>query len=68
MPARGAAGDGHAPLAVLVPPWNTVYGGFKPFYYADVHSYFHDLGQMPEEFVQASVALHRDVSVRADAP
>ncbi len=34
-------------LLAWVPAWDTVYGGFKPFYYADVHAYFHDLDQLP---------------------
>ena len=34
-------------LLATVPGWDTVYGSFKPFYYADVHAYFHDLGQLP---------------------
>lgn len=36
-------------LLSWTPPWNTVYGGFKPFYYADVHSFFHDLDQLPND-------------------
>jgi phosphonate transport system substrate-binding protein len=34
-------------LLEWVPTWEAVYGGFKPFYYADVHSWFHDLDQLP---------------------
>ena len=34
-------------LLTTVPVWDTVYGSFKPFYYADVHAYFHDLDQLP---------------------
>ncbi len=36
-------------LLAWAPDWNTVYGGFKPFYRADVHTYFHDLDQLPAE-------------------
>ncbi len=36
-------------LLAWTPPWGTVYGGFKPFYYADVHAYFHDLDQLPDD-------------------
>ncbi len=36
-------------LLAWTPPWNTVYGGFKPFYAADVHAFFHDLGELPDE-------------------
>ncbi len=36
-------------LLAWTPPWDTVYGGFKPFYPADVHALFHDLGQLPDE-------------------
>ena len=36
-------------LLAWTPPWDTVYGGFKPFYYADVHAYFHDLEQLPAD-------------------
>ena len=35
-------------LLAWVPAWDTVYGGFKPFYHADVHAYFHDLDQLPD--------------------
>ncbi|KUI41278.1 hypothetical protein AU197_01720 [Mycobacterium sp. IS-1590] len=30
------------------PDWNGVYGALKPFYYADVHGFFHDLDQLRE--------------------
>ena len=36
-------------LLAWVPAWDTVYGGFKPFYHADVHAYFHDLDQLPDD-------------------
>lgn len=35
-------------LLSWVPDWNGVYGAFKPFYYADVHGFFHDLDQLAE--------------------
>lgn len=34
-------------LVAWVPDWSGVYGGLKPFYYADVHGFFHDLDQLP---------------------
>jgi phosphonate transport system substrate-binding protein len=34
-------------LVTWVPKWEAVYGAFRPFYYADVHSFFHDLDQLP---------------------
>ena len=37
----------HALLA-WAPKWEAVYGGFKPFYYADMHHWFHDLDQLRE--------------------
>jgi ABC-type phosphate/phosphonate transport system substrate-binding protein len=36
-------------LLATTPPWEAVYGGFKPFYYADVHPFFHDLDGLPSE-------------------
>ncbi len=36
-------------LLAWTPAWNTVYGGFKPFFRADVHAYFHDLDQLPDD-------------------
>ena len=35
-------------LLAWTPPWNTVYGGFKPSHAADVHAFFHDLGELPD--------------------
>jgi phosphonate transport system substrate-binding protein len=29
------------------PRWDAVYGGYKPFYLADMHHWFHDLDQLP---------------------
>ena len=29
------------------PAWEAVYGGYKPFYLADMRSWFHDLDQLP---------------------
>jgi phosphonate transport system substrate-binding protein len=34
-------------LIAWVPKWETVYGAFRPYYYADVHCFFHDLDQLP---------------------
>ena len=36
-------------LVSWVPKWEAVYGGFRPFYYADVQSFFHDLDQLPPD-------------------
>ncbi|VEG38560.1 ABC transporter, phosphonate, periplasmic substrate-binding protein [Mycolicibacterium flavescens] len=35
-------------LLTWVPDWSGVYGALKPFYYADVHGFFHDLDQLTE--------------------
>ncbi|GAT11439.1 PhnD/SsuA/transferrin family substrate-binding protein [Mycolicibacterium novocastrense] len=35
-------------LITWAPDWKGVYGAFKPFYYADVHGFFHDLDQVTE--------------------
>jgi phosphonate transport system substrate-binding protein len=35
-------------LVTWVPKWEAVYGAFRPFYYADVHRFFHDLDQLPD--------------------
>ena len=34
-------------LISWVPKWEAVYGAFLPFFYADVHCFFHDLDQLP---------------------
>ncbi len=34
-------------LVRWVPPWSSVYGCFKPFLYADVHFFFHELNKLP---------------------
>ena len=36
-----------AALLAWVPVWEAVYGPFRPFYNAEIHSFFHDLGQLP---------------------
>ena len=36
-------------LVSWVPKWEAVYGAFRPFYYADVQSFFHDLDQLPPD-------------------
>ena len=35
-------------LLTWTPIWDAVYGAFRPFYYADVHAFFHELDQLPE--------------------
>jgi phosphonate transport system substrate-binding protein len=34
-------------LVAWEPDWNGVYGALKPYYYADVHPFFHDLDELP---------------------
>ena len=34
-------------LLAWVPAWGAVFGPFRPFYNADVHSFFHDLNELP---------------------
>ncbi|HEY2540474.1 MAG TPA: PhnD/SsuA/transferrin family substrate-binding protein [Stellaceae bacterium] len=34
-------------LVSWVPKWDAVYGAFRPYFYADVHHFFHDLDQLP---------------------
>jgi ABC-type phosphate/phosphonate transport system substrate-binding protein len=36
-------------LVSWVPSWEAVYGSFKPFYYADVHPFFHALDALPRD-------------------
>jgi phosphonate transport system substrate-binding protein len=36
-------------LVAWVPPWSSVYGCFKPFLYADVHFFFHELDKLPAD-------------------
>jgi ABC-type phosphate/phosphonate transport system substrate-binding protein len=34
-------------LVAWEPKWEAVYGAFRPFYYADVQHFFHDLNKLP---------------------
>ena len=34
-------------LVAWMPHWEAVYGAFRPYYFADVQSFFHDLMQLP---------------------
>jgi phosphonate transport system substrate-binding protein len=34
-------------LVAWEPDWSGIFGGLKPYYYADVHPFFHDLDQLP---------------------
>jgi ABC-type phosphate/phosphonate transport system substrate-binding protein len=36
-------------LVCWEPDWNGIFGGLKPYYYADVHPFFHDLDQLPAD-------------------
>jgi ABC-type phosphate/phosphonate transport system substrate-binding protein len=36
-------------LVAWEPDWNGIFGGLKPYYYADVHPFFHDLDQLPAD-------------------
>jgi phosphonate transport system substrate-binding protein len=36
-------------LVCWAPDWNGIFGGLKPYYYADVHPFFHDLDQLPAD-------------------
>ena len=42
-------------LVAWVPPWMSIYGAFRPFYYADVHAFFHDLDQLPADMLRLPV-------------
>ncbi|MGF6771917.1 ABC-type phosphate/phosphonate transport system substrate-binding protein [Paraburkholderia sp. GAS199] len=33
------------------PDWNNVYGAFRPFYFADIQTFFHQLCQLPDDEV-----------------
>ena len=35
-------------LLEYAPPWEAVYGGFKPYYHADMVPWFHDLDSLPQ--------------------
>jgi phosphonate transport system substrate-binding protein len=37
-------------LVRWMPPWQNVYGAFKPFYLADVVRFFHELDGLPRDF------------------
>jgi phosphonate transport system substrate-binding protein len=36
-------------LVAWEPEWSGIFGGLKPYYYADVHPFFHDLDQLPDD-------------------
>ena len=36
-------------LVAWEPDWSGIYGALKPYYYADVHPFFHDLDQLPAD-------------------
>jgi phosphonate transport system substrate-binding protein len=36
-------------LLSYVPDWMNVYGAFRPYYFADVQTFYHQLSQLPED-------------------
>jgi ABC-type phosphate/phosphonate transport system substrate-binding protein len=38
-----------AALVAWMPKWQAVFGAFRPYYYADVQGYFHDLNGLPAD-------------------
>jgi ABC-type phosphate/phosphonate transport system substrate-binding protein len=38
-------------LLSYIPDWNNVYGAFRPFYFADIQAFYHQLCQLPDELV-----------------
>lgn len=36
-------------LVSWVPPWSSIYGCFRPFVFADVHHFFHELDKLPAD-------------------
>lgn len=36
-------------LLSYVPDWSNVYGAFRPFYFADVQTFYHELGSLDVE-------------------
>jgi ABC-type phosphate/phosphonate transport system substrate-binding protein len=38
-----------AALVAWMPKWQAVFGAFRPYYYADVQAYFHDLNGLPAD-------------------
>lgn len=36
-------------LLNYVPVWSNVYGAFRPYYFADVQTFYHQLSQLPED-------------------
>jgi hypothetical protein len=41
-------------LVAWTPKWEAVYGAFRPYYYADVQSFFHDLDELPADMSSGS--------------
>jgi len=38
-------------LLTWQPEWKNVYGAFRPYYFADVETFYHDLSELPENFL-----------------
>ncbi|RFU49227.1 phosphate/phosphite/phosphonate ABC transporter substrate-binding protein [Paraburkholderia sp. DHOC27] len=38
-------------LLSYIPDWNNVYGAFRPFYFADIQTFYHQLCQLPDDEV-----------------
>jgi len=38
-------------LLSYMPDWNNVYGAFRPFYFADIQTFYHQICQLPEDEV-----------------
>jgi ABC-type phosphate/phosphonate transport system substrate-binding protein len=41
-------------LLGFVPNWTNVYGAFRPYYFADVQTFYHQVGLLPEDEIKAS--------------
>jgi hypothetical protein len=41
-------------LLRYVPNWTNVYGAFRPYYFADVQTFYHQVGLLPEDEIKAS--------------
>jgi ABC-type phosphate/phosphonate transport system substrate-binding protein len=41
-------------LLSYVPNWTNVYGAFRPYYFADVQTFYHQVGLLPEDEIKAS--------------
>ena len=49
MAKQGVVNTIREHLLSYVPDWTNVYGAFRPYYFADVQTFYHQLCELPED-------------------